>query len=433
MQNLLILNASLTLTEKDARYTWHPYTQMKTALPPLPIVRGEGALLFTETGASYIDAVSSWWVTLHGHGHPYIAECIAKQAHTLEQVIFAGFTHPPAVDLAERLLQILPANQARVFYSDNGSTAVEVALKMAIQCFYNQGITRKTIVAFEGGYHGDTFGSMSVSGDLSFNTAFNDYLFDVKRIPPPLPGQEEASLQAMTKILAEDEVCAFIFEPLVMGAGGMLMYTPEMLDQLIHLAQSQGVICIADEVMTGFGRTGKLFASHYLQQQPDIFCLSKGLTGGFLPMGVTTCTQAIYDAFWSDDKRKMFFHGHSFTANPLGCAAALASLDLLLIPDCQENIQRIAASHQNFKEKLSSHPKVKEIRYTGTVLAVEFKTSEDTSYFNNIRDKLYNFFINKGVLLRPLGNLIYVLPPYCITREQLESVYDVMEEALELL
>lgn len=432
MQNRPIVN-TLTLTEKDARYLWHPYTQMKTATPPLPIVRGEGALLIAEDGTTYIDAVASWWVNLHGHGHPYIAKRIAAQARALEQVIFAGFTHPPAIELAERLLQILPSNQARVFYSDNGSTAVEVALKMAIQSFYNQGIVRKTVIAFENSYHGDTFGSMSVSGDLSFNTAFNDYLFEVQRIPPPLPGQEEQSLQAMTKVLAENAVCAFIFEPLVMGAGGMLMYTPEMLDQLIEMAKNQGVICIADEVMTGFGRTGKLFAAHYLQQQPDIFCLSKGLTGGFLPMGVTTCTAAIFDAFWSDDKRKMFFHGHSFTANPLGCAAALASLDLLLQADCQENIQRIAASHQNFKEKLASHAKIREIRYTGTVLAVEFTTSEETSYFNNLRDRLYGFFIGKGVLLRPLGNLIYVLPPYCITKEQLDRVYETIEEALELV
>lgn len=420
----------MTWLEKDARYIWHPYTQMKTAAPSLPIVRGEGALLMTEDGKTYIDAVSSWWVNLHGHGHPYIAERIAVQARTLEQVIFAGFTHPPAIELAERLLQVLPSNQAKVFYSDNGSTSVEVALKIAIQYFHNQEIPHKTIIAFENGYHGDTFGAMSASGDLSFNIAFQDYLFQVKHIPPPLPGQEEASLQAMNKVLLENKVCAFIFEPLVMGAGGMLMYEPEILDQLIEMAHYQGIICIADEVMTGFGRTGKLFASHYLKQQPDIFCLSKGLTGGFLPMGVTTCTQAIFDAFWSDDKYKALFHGHSYTANPLGCAAALASLDLLEQEDCQQNIHRITQQHQNFKEKLVSHPKILSIRQTGTILAIEFKTSEGTSYFNNLRDRLYTFFIERGVLLRPLGNVIYILPPYCITEEELNKVYGVIEEAL---
>lgn len=412
---------------------WHPYTQMKTAASPLPIVRGEGALLIAEDGKTYIDAVSSWWVNLHGHGHSYIAERIAQQAQTLEQVIFAGFTHAPAVELAERLLQILPSNQARVFYSDNGSTAVEVALKMAIQHFYNQGVVRKTIVAFENGYHGDTFGAMSASGDLSFNTAFSDYLFQIKRIPPPLPGQEEESLKAFNKILNESNVCAFIFEPLVMGAGGMLMYEPKALDSLIETAQKQGVICIADEVMTGFGRTGKLFASHYLQHQPDIFCLSKGLTGGFLPMGVTTCTAAIFDAFWSDDKRKMFFHGHSFTANPLGCAAALASLDLLQQEDCQASINRIIQSHQDFKQRIQGHRNVQSVRQTGTIVAIEFKTTEETTYFNNLRDRLYNFFIEKGVLLRPLGNVIYILPPYSITKEQLEQVYAAIEETLNIL
>lgn len=423
----------MTVSEKDARYVWHPYTQMKTAALPLPIVRGEGALLIAEDGKTYIDAVSSWWVNLHGHGHPYIAERIAKQALTLEQVVFAGFTHAPAVGLAEQLIQILPSNQAKVFYSDNGSTAVEVAIKMAIQFFHNQGVNRKIIVAFENGYHGDTFGAMSASSDLSFNNAFQDYLFAVKYIPPPLPGQEAQSLQVLQTILEQNNVCAFIFEPLVMGAGGMLMYTPEALDTLIQLAQSQGIICIADEVMTGFGRTGKLFASHYLQQQPDIFCLSKGLTGGFLPMGVTTSTQAIFDAFWSDDKRKTFFHGHSYTANPLGCAAALASLDLLQHEDCQADIQRITQSHQHFKTHILSHRNVQNVRQTGTILAIEFKTSEETSYFNNLRDRLYNFFIEKGVLLRPLGNMIYILPPYCITDKELEWVYNIIEEALEII
>jgi adenosylmethionine-8-amino-7-oxononanoate aminotransferase len=423
----------MTLLEKDSRYVWHPYTQMKTAAPPLPIVRGEGALMFAEDGKTYIDAVSSWWVNLHGHGHPHIAGRIAAQAHTLEQVIFAGFTHAPAVELAEQLLQILPGNQAKVFYSDNGSTAVEVALKIAIQYYHNQNSLRKTIIAFENGYHGDTFGAMSASGELSFNTAFEDYLFEVKRIPPPLPGQEKTSFKALQHILNTHQVCAFIFEPLVMGAGGMLMYEAKALDDLIQQAQLQGVICIADEVMTGFGRTGKLFASHYLHQQPDIFCLSKGLTGGFLPMGVTTCSQAIFDAFYSEDKTKTFFHGHSYTANPLGCAAALASLELLQHEDCQVNIQRIIKLHQDFKKKIQSHPNLQNVRQTGTILALEFKTAEKTSYFNNLRDRLYHFFIENAVLLRPLGNVIYVLPPYCITGAQLKRVYEAIEAALNLV
>lgn len=423
--------AIASLVERDARYIWHPYTQMKTAAPPLPVVRGEGARLITEDGKSYIDAVSSWWVNLHGHAHPYIAQRIAEQAQTLEHVIFAGFTHPPAVELAERLLDILPENQGKIFYSDNGSTAVEIAVKMAIQYFFNQGIERKKVIAFDNAFHGETFGAMSVSGDLSFNTAFHDYLFQVERIPPPLPGTEAESLQALQTALADGNACAFIFEPLIMGAGGMLMYMPAALDDLIELCHEHGVLCIADEVMTGFGRTGKTFASDHLQHKPDLLCLSKGLTGGTLPLAVTTCTQAIFDAFLSDDKYKTFFHGHSYTGNPLGCAAALASLDLLLSNTCQADIQRIINRHQAFKAHIEQHPAVREVRQTGTVMAVEFDSTEATSYFNNLRDTLYNFFLGEGVLLRPLGNLIYILPPYCISDAELERIYGVIEQALD--
>lgn len=423
--------AAASLLERDAQHIWHPYTQMKTAAPPLPVIRGEGARLIAEDGTSYIDAVSSWWVNLHGHAHPYIAQRIAEQAQTLEHVIFAGFTHPPAVELAERLLDILPENQAKIFYSDNGSTAVEIAVKMAIQYFFNQGIERKKVIAFANAFHGETFGAMSVSGDLSFNTAFHDYLFQVERIPPPLPGREAESLQALRNALTDGNACAFIFEPLIMGAGGMLMYTPEALDDLIELCHEHGVLCIADEVMTGFGRTGKTFASDHLQHKPDLLCLSKGLTGGTLPLAVTTCTQAIFDAFLSDDKYKTFFHGHSYTGNPLGCAAALASLDLLLSDSCQSDIQRIINRHQIFKAHIEQHPAVREVRQTGTVMAVEFDSTEATSYFNNLRDTLYNFFLGEGVLLRPLGNLIYILPPYCISDAELERVYGVIEQALD--
>lgn len=420
-----------SLVEKDARYIWHPYTQMKTAASPLPVVRGEGARLIAEDGKSYIDAVSSWWVNLHGHAHPYIAQRVAEQARTLEHVIFAGFTHPPAVELAERLLGILPDNQAKVFYSDNGSTAVEIAVKMAIQYYFNQGIERKKVIAFEHAFHGETFGAMSISGDLSFNTAFHDFLFRVERIPPPLPGRETESWQALQRVLSDGDACAFIFEPLIMGAGGMLMYTPEALDALIALCHEHDVLCIADEVMTGFGRTGKIFAADHLQHKPDLMCLSKGLTGGTLPLAVTTCTQAIFEAFLSDDKYKTFFHGHSYTGNPLGCAAALASMDLLLSDACQADIQRITDRHRLFKVHIESHRAVREVRQTGTVMAVEFESAEATSYFNNLRDTLYNFFLEQGVLLRPLGNLIYILPPYCITDEELERVYKAVEQALD--
>ncbi len=416
--------------ERDRAVIWHPYTQMKTADAPLAIVRGEGALLIADNGDTYIDAVASWWTNIHGHGHPYLAEKIAEQALQLEHVIFAGFTHPAAIELAERLLPLLPNNQSKVFFSDNGSTANEIAIKMAIQYFYNQGISRRQIIAFEDAFHGETFGAMSVSGDLSLNNPYKPFLFEVKRIPSPLAGQEAACLQALKNHLALGDVAAFIFEPLLMGAGGMLMYSSEILDELIAECHAHGVLCIADEVMTGFGRTGKLFACDYLQEQPDLMSFSKGLTGGVLPMGLTTCTQEIYNAFLSTDKYKALFHGHSFTGNPIGCAAALASLDLLLAEDSVANRERIAASHTRFMKKINGHPTISKVRQQGTILAMDFNSNGETGYFNDLRDRLYRFFLSKGVLLRPLGNVIYILPPYCITDAQLEKVYCAIEEAL---
>lgn len=421
----------MTLLERDQRYIWHPYTQMKTADPPLPIVRGEGALLFDENGTAYIDAVASWWVNLHGHSHPHIKDRVSQQLDTLEHVIFAGFTHPPAVDLAERLMPYLPEGQKRVFFSDNGSTAVEIALKMAIQYFHNIGKPRKRIIAFDQAFHGETFGAMSAGGDLSLFVPFSDFLFEVQRIPAPVPGKEAASLQQLKALLEAEPACAFIFEPLVLGAAGMLMYTPEILDELIACCREYGTLCIADEVMTGFYRTGKMFACDYLKNQPDLMCLSKGLTGGTMPLAITTCTSSIYEAFYSDDKLKTFFHGHSYTANPLGCAAALASLDILEQPDFPQQISKLIETHRNFSEHIGKHPAVRAIRQRGTILAIEFQSVESTSYFNKLRDQLYRFFLGKGVLLRPLGNVIYCLPPYCITQDQLAQVYNAIEEALD--
>lgn len=418
------------LLARDAQYIWHPYTQMKTAPAPLPIVSGKGALLFTEDGRALIDAISSWWVNIHGHSHPYIADRIAEQAHRLEHVIFSGFTHPPAVDLAEQLLKVLPGNMSRIFYSDNGSTAVEIAVKMAIQHFYNQGQNKPGIVAFEQAFHGETFGAMSVSGELALFDAFERHLFRVDRIPPPLPGKADQSLAALETILAKGETCAFIFEPLIMGAGGMLMYEPEALDGLIRCCHNHGVLAIADEVMTGFGRTGKLFACNYLQYQPDLICLAKGLTGGVLPLSVTACTSDIFDSFYAEDKKKTFFHGHSFTANPLGCAAALASLELTLSEECLDRIAWISRQHVTFREQHRDHPALVEIRCRGTILALEFRSRDQTSYFNNLRDQLYDFFLERDIILRPLGNVVYMMPPFCLTDDQLSRIYTALEEAL---
>lgn len=421
-----ILNKSLT--ERDAASVWHPFTPLKGRAAPLPIVRAEGAKLYTEDGRAVIDAVSSWWVNLHGQAHPYIAEAVSKQAHSLEHVIFADFTHEPAVRLAERLLNILPENQDKIFYSDNGSTAVEVALKMALQYWYNRGIKKTTIIALEGAYHGDTFGAMSVGGRGPFTDPYAPLLFETVFIPFPNKENREKAVRLFREAISKENVAAFIFEPLVQGASGMRMYDAEILDELIGAARENEVLCIADEVMTGFGRTGKLFASDHLRRKPDIFCLSKGLTGGTMALGVTSCTQAIVQAFESEELKKTFFHGHSFTANPIACAAANASLDLLLAESCLERIRFIEQKHRAFAEKIRGFSKVKNMRMLGTILAFEVDTEEETSYFNEAGRALYDFFIGRGVLLRPLGNVVYVLPPYCINDEDLEKVYGVLEE-----
>lgn len=419
----------MSLTDRDLKVIWHPYTQMKTAAPPVPVVRGEGTLLFDESGKSYIDAVSSWWVNIHGHAHPYIAQKVAEQLLKLEHVIFAGFTHEGAVELAERLLKILPGNQQKVFYSDNGSTAVEVAIKMCLQYWHNQGQGRTKVIAFKNAYHGDTFGAMAVSGRSAFTAAFEQLLFEVEFID--VPGAENIShLKSQISSLKSEAAC-FIFEPLVQGAGGMLMYDAKYLDELMAHCRREGILMIADEVFTGFGRTGKPFACYHVKEKPDIMCFSKGLTGGTMALGLTTCSRQIYDAFLWDDKLKTLFHGHSFTANPVACAAALASLDLFLQPETMHDINRITEMHHAFGERIKHHPKVKNLRQTGTIFAMDWKTGDDTSYFNKLRDTLYNYFLDAGIVLRPLGNTLYILPPYCITGEQLNYIYAKIEQALE--
>ncbi|MBK7440054.1 MAG: adenosylmethionine--8-amino-7-oxononanoate transaminase [Chitinophagales bacterium] len=410
---------------------WYPFTQMKLATEPIHIMRGAGALLSDKDGKLYIDAVSSWWTNIHGHANAYIAQKLYEQSLQLEHVIFAGFTHTPAIKLALRLLIHTEGHFSKVFFSDNGSTAVEVALKMAIQYHSNTGSSKKTIIAFENSYHGDTFGSMSVSDRGAFTQPFHDKLFDVTFITPPLPGKEEESLKQLQNCLNKNDVAAFIYEPLVMGAGGMLMYQPEHLEALLNLAKNAGVICIADEVMTGFYRTGKMFASHYCETRPDIMCLSKGITGGTMALGVTLCSTKIFDAFYSDDKMKALYHGHSYTANPLTCAAANASLDIIEQAGFTDNVVSITNIQSDFAERLklfktAENKKVENIRQHGTILAFDVITPHQTGYFNTIRDEMYQFFIANGVLLRPLGNTIYIMPPYCINVEQMVKIHAVI-------
>jgi len=402
---------------------------MKVWPEAIAITKGEGVYLIDEDGNRYIDAISSWWVNLHGHSHPYIAQKVAEQLSVLEHCIFAGFTHEPAVRLAERLLGILPAGMSKIFYSDNGSTAIEVAIKMALQYWNNKGIKKKKLIALQNAYHGDTFGAMAISGRSIFTEAFTEFLFDVAFIPFPGSGNEPESIAALETLLQQGDVAAFIVEPLVQGSAGMLMYDAATLEQYFRLCKQYYTLIIADEVMTGFGRTGPLFACNHITTSPDIVCLSKGLTGGSMPLGVTAATQDIFDAFYDDDRTKMLYHGHSFTANPVMCTAALASLDLLLMDSCTGNRSRIANAHAAFAATIGADPLIADIRQTGTILAITLKTNHP-SYHNNIRDILYRFFLEKKIIMRPLGNIIYILPPYCITDDELSYIYDCIKEFL---
>jgi adenosylmethionine---8-amino-7-oxononanoate aminotransferase len=423
---------------------WHPFTQEALDPKPVCIEHGEGVYLYTSDGRKLIDAISSWWVNLHGHAHPAIAAAIAEQAHRLEHVIFAGFTHEPAEELASRLERILPPALNHIFFSDDGSTAVEVALKMALQYWGNLGKPeKKRMVALEHAYHGDTVGAMSVGADSSFSAAFQDLRFPVYRVPSAYcfrcpVGKTRAScdidcIEPLARLLEEHggEIAAVIAEPLLQGAGGMIVHPTEFLQRIRQLCTKYDVLLIADEVLTGFGRCGQMFACERANVVPDMMCLSKGLTGGFLPMGATVCPDFIHEAFYAPDRSRTFFHGHSYTANPLGCAAAIANLKIFETEPVFERIANIEKIHRERTRILKQHPAVADVRMIGTVAALELD-ADDPGYFSELRSLLYDFYIEKGILLRPLGNVIYVLPPYAITSQELHRVYDVITESLEL-
>ncbi len=416
--------------EKGTReLIWHPYTQMLTAEPPIPIARAKGAYLYAENGTAYLDAISSWWVNLHGHAHPHIAKKIAAQAANLEHVMFAGFTHAPAVTLAEKLTHL--TGMDKIFYSDNGSTAIETALKMVLQSWHNRGLKKKHFLSLKGAHHGETFGAMSVSGKTVFNLPFWDHLFPVVSLELPQTGQEDLFLCDLKTNLQTGAIAGFIFEPLILGPGGMKLYSRKALDYALQLCSEYGVPTIADEVMTGFGRTGPLFACDALEERPDILCLSKGITGGFLPLGATLCKQKIYETFLSSSSEKAFLHGHSYTANPIACAAALGSLDLLLKPECAAQREKIGTLHRDFCKKYSSHPGLLRCESLGTILILEYKAG--TGYFSPIRERLSRYFLSQHILLRPLGNVIHVMPPYCVRESELEQIYSHLALSLELL
>ncbi|MFN3916310.1 MAG: adenosylmethionine--8-amino-7-oxononanoate transaminase [Flavobacteriales bacterium] len=412
----------MNLTERDRKHLWHPFTQMKGA-EILPVVKGEGACLYLEDGTRVIDATSSWWTNTYGHTHPYIASKIAEQLYELEHVIFAGFTHKPAVEAAEKLIQVLPDGYAKVFFSDNGSTSVEVALKMAVQFRYNQGSSSEKIVVFEGSYHGDTVGAMSLSERDAFVAPFTRLLFDVVTIPTPTEENFPELKSKFSSLCQSGDICAFVFEPLVQGVRGMKMYSPTHLNELIKIAYENKVITIADEVFTGFGRTGKNFAQNYLSESADIVCLSKGLTAGFMALGATVCKQPVFDAFYDDKLIKAFLHGHSYTGNPLACTAVSAGIDVLTDDNTQKQIAHISERHQLFVAELSLNDKVKEARSLGTILAIELK-ADDSGYFSEMGKEAYRFFMDRGVLMRPLGNVIFLLPPYCIKEQDLTTCYE---------
>ena len=422
-----------TLSERDQQVNWHPYTQMQTAGPPLAILKGEDAWLTAEDGSRYLDAISSWWVNLHGHNHPYLMNALRNQTKHLDHVIFSGFTHAPAVELSEALLELLPVKHKKIFYSDNGSTAVEVGLKMVIQYHINQGAQKHTIIALRNGYHGDTFGAMSVGGRGIFSTPFENHLFHVEYIDVPIPERENESLNQLSEIIKNHDVAGFIFEPLLQGAAGMVMYSAEILSEMIYLCKENHILTIADEVSTGFGRTGKYFATDHLSHKPDIICMSKGLTGGVMALGATSTTMEVYNAFLSDDKSKMFLHGHSYTGNPLACVVAKASLDVLQEESTWTAIYRISSQHKAFLKTISFYPIVEDARSLGVVLAIRIESGSNKSYFNYLRDRLYNFFIDRKILLRPLGNVVYMMPPYCITNDELKMVYAAIVELLDEL
>ncbi|EKD73856.1 MAG: hypothetical protein ACD_45C00171G0005 [uncultured bacterium] len=430
----------MTIAERDNAVIWHPFTQHQMTPLPIAIERGEGAYLIDHQGNRLLDLISSWWTNLHGHAHPDIANAIYQQAMKLEHVIFSHFTHEPAVQLAEELLAILPTGFGKVFYSDNGSTAVEVALKMAYQFWRNQGeMQRKRFIAFENGYHGDTFGAMAVGKKSGFFSHYEELFFGVDFFPYPATWQndhavqqkEQHVLQQLTDYLKKynAETAGLIIEPLVQGASGMHMCRPAFLQQLEQLIRSYNILIIYDEVMTGFGRTGEFFACDKANTTPDIICLAKGLTGGFLPCAMTAVHEKMYQAFLGDSFDYAFSHGHTFTANPLGCAAGLASLQLLKKPATRAQIKMIEHMHQAGLNELMDELPIKNPRYCGTIAAFDLNILAD--YGSTISVQLRERFRKRGLLVRPLGNVIYLLPPYCITEAELKNTYAIMIEEIQ--
>jgi adenosylmethionine-8-amino-7-oxononanoate aminotransferase len=411
---------------------WHPFTQHALQPHAIEIARGEGAWLESVDGKRLLDLISSWWVVTHGHRHPRIVQAIKDQADKLDQVIFAGFTHRPAEDLARRLLARVGGQLAHVFYSDSGSTAVEVALKMALGFWRNRGEARTRIVTLEHAYHGDTIGTMSAGARGVFNAAYEPLLFDVVRLPFPHPGQEDRTLAALDEACRAGDVAALIVEPLLLGAGGMLTYPAETLRAMQDICARSGALLIADEVLTGFGRTGSFTACEQAGVTPDIMCLAKGITGGSMPLAVTLCSRAIFDAHYSTDRAKTFYHSSSYTANPIACAAAVANLDVWDAEPVQQRVDAIALWQKDFMQSFAGDARFANGRTCGTISAIDLVVA-DEGYLAGVGPRLYDFFIARGLLLRPLGNTIYIMPPYCVTRDELAGAYAAIRDAADMI
>ncbi len=426
-----------TLAQRDKALVWHPFTQEQTAAPRLPVSHGRGPWLYDTDNRAYLDLVSSWWVNLFGHGCPSIAQSIAAQANRLEHVLFAGCTHEPAVQLCEALSAMLPAQLGKFFFSDNGSTAVEVALKMAHQYWKNaHGQERKLFIGFEGGYHGDTFGAMSVGAHCGYHDQFRSLFFESVAIPFPatwwndqeIQAREQAALASLEAALIRHagQVAAMIMEPLVQGAAGMRMCRPQFVDKACALARAHDTLVIFDEVMTGFGRTGTRFAFEQTGAVPDFLCVSKGITGGFLPLALTITGEHIYEAFLSEQADRAFSHGHSYTANPLACAAAVAAMALLVTDETSRALQVLPQCHHEGLQRLQlAVPAIVRPRVTGTIAAFDLPPSYPQS-----AGQLHQRFLEKGLLIRPIGQTVYVLPPYVTSPAQLQAAYQTMGEVL---
>ncbi len=411
----------------DSRAVWHPYTPLQGSDVPLPVVGARDEFLTLADGRHLVDGISSWWTILHGHRQPAIMQAIRKATHSLDHVLFAGATHPHAVELADALLTAMPwPEEGRVFYSDNGSTAVEVALKMAYQFWCHRGEPQRTLfIGFEHGYHGDTFGAMSVGRDPLFFGRFEPLLFRSV--------QSHVSAEALDALLAKHagEVAAIIIEPLVQGAGGMQMHSPAELRALFEVTRRHGVLFIADEVMTGFGRTGSLWAFDQAGIAPDLVCLAKGITGGVVPLAVTAACPRVVAAFDTTDRARTFFHGHSFTANPIACAAAVANWKLMQSQHWRADVRRIAVHWEAQRETFVALPGVKHVRICGLIVALELDLPG--GYLAEGGRAMRQACLERGVLLRPLGNVLYAMPPLCTSAQSLVRITEAMTSAVRAL